>query len=125
MSGNYIELSIDQNRNIKAECVNAVGELTNLLPAVLTGVSRIRLDPVDRSVDDFEALLAPFTPIRRLLINKIPKLMNMGARFWYPHRSFTVVLITPGYNMLGILGKSTVDIPGNWESAPGISQVQG
>jgi len=31
----------------------------------LTGVSRIRLQFVDRSIDDFEALLAPFTPIRR------------------------------------------------------------
>jgi hypothetical protein len=65
MSGNRIELSIDQDRYIKAECRNAAGELTNLLPAVLTGVSRIRLDLVDRSVDDFEALLAPFTPIGR------------------------------------------------------------
>jgi hypothetical protein len=42
-----------------------LGELTNLLPAVLTGVSRIRLDLLDRSVHDFEALLVPFTPIRR------------------------------------------------------------
>jgi len=65
MSGNRMELSIDQNRNIKTECRNAAGELTNLLPAVLTGVSRIRLDLLDRAVDDFEALLAPFTPIRR------------------------------------------------------------
>jgi hypothetical protein len=62
--GNRIELSIDPDRNIKAECLNAIGELTNLLPAVATGVSRIRLDLVDRSVDDFEAPLTPNTPIR-------------------------------------------------------------
>ena len=62
---NHIELSIDQDRNIKSECINAIGELTNLALAVLTGVSRIRLDLLDRAVNDFEALLAPFAPIRR------------------------------------------------------------
>jgi hypothetical protein len=62
---NHIEISIDQDRNIKAECLDAIGELTNLGVAVLTGVSRIRLQFAGRSIDDFEALLAPFTPIRR------------------------------------------------------------
>jgi hypothetical protein len=52
-----IQLSIDQDRDVKAECVNAIGELANLLLVVLTGVSRIRLQIVDRSVDNFEALV--------------------------------------------------------------------
>ena len=63
--GNHIELSIDQDRNIKAECLDAIGELTNLVFAVLTGVSRIQLQLAGRSIDDFEALLTPFAPIRR------------------------------------------------------------
>jgi hypothetical protein len=65
MPRDHIELSIDQDRNIKAECLNAIGELKNLLLAVLTGVSRVRRHLVDRAVDDLEALLATFTAIRR------------------------------------------------------------
>ena len=79
MPGNRIELSIDQDRNIKAECLNAICKLKNLLLAMLTGVSRIRRHFVDRSVDDFEALLATYTAIRCFTHYKNPKVSGDSA----------------------------------------------
>src|SRR5438105_7380045 len=87
MPSNHIELGIDQDRNVKAECLNAIGELEKLLLAVLTGISRIRLDLTNVSVDDVEPLLAASTPITSLIHKKSQKL-EMRRYVSAPHPSF-------------------------------------
>ena len=68
----HIKFGIDQNRNVEAECLNAIGELKNLFLAVVTGVSRIRLHFADRPIDDLKAL-ATFIMIKRFVHLKNPK----------------------------------------------------
>jgi hypothetical protein len=60
VSSNDIELGIDQGRNDKPECLNALSQLTSLLLTVQTGVSQIWLQLVDCSVNDFKTLLVKF-----------------------------------------------------------------
>jgi hypothetical protein len=56
---------------------------------------------------------------------QFPSLMEMPSRFLASLRIVYSVSITQQDYVHDILGKATVEIPGNWESAPGISQVQG
>jgi len=71
----------NQDRNVKAECLNAIGELEKLLLAVLTGISRIRLDLTNVSVDDVEPLLAASTPITSLIHKQIPEIGDAAVCF--------------------------------------------
>src|SRR5262249_10816583 len=67
-----VELGIDQDWDIKAECLDVIGEFENLFFAVLTRVSRIRLQLTDPSVDDLERSRATFTSTHKIIHDQYP-----------------------------------------------------
>src|SRR5258707_6055217 len=60
MPGDQVEVSIDQERHIEAEGLDALGNLPDLLLAVQPRVCRIRVKLFDRSVNDFKRLAAGY-----------------------------------------------------------------
>ena len=56
MPTNHVEVSIDQDRHIEAEGLDAIRDLPDLLLAVQPRVRRIGFELLDWSVDEFERL---------------------------------------------------------------------
>src|SRR5438477_3732554 len=52
MTGDHLEVAIDQDRDIEPERFDAVGDLPDLLLAVQPGVGRIRLQLLNPVVND-------------------------------------------------------------------------
>jgi hypothetical protein len=52
MPCDYVELGIDEHRDVKAEGLDAVGDLPDLLLAVQPRVRGVGFELVDRPVDD-------------------------------------------------------------------------
>jgi hypothetical protein len=46
MTGDNLEVGVDQNRDIESEGLDAAGDLPDLLAGVLTGVGRIEPQPL-------------------------------------------------------------------------------
>jgi hypothetical protein len=55
MAGDHVAVAIDQDRDIEAESLDAVGDLSDLRPAVAPRVGRIQFEPVDTAVGDRQA----------------------------------------------------------------------
>src|ERR1700730_2313483 len=68
MPTNHVEVSIDQDRYIEAEGLDAIGDLPDLLLAVQPRVRRIGFELLDRSVDELERLGASGACPSRVLI---------------------------------------------------------
>ena len=52
MPGDHFAVSVDEDRNIEAERLDALGDLADLFGAVLTSVARVGLQLIDRQVGD-------------------------------------------------------------------------
>jgi hypothetical protein len=50
VTGDHLELGIDQDRHIEAECLDAAGDLPDLLVAVSAGIGRIGLPRLDSQI---------------------------------------------------------------------------
>jgi hypothetical protein len=57
MAGDHLELGIDQDRHVEAECLDAAGDLPDLLARVAAGIGRIGFELADRAVDDLNPLI--------------------------------------------------------------------
>jgi hypothetical protein len=58
VAGDHLEFGVDQDRHIEAECLDAAGDLPDLLAGVPAGIPRIGLEEVDRAVDDLDPRIA-------------------------------------------------------------------
>src|SRR6516162_9516106 len=63
MPSDHVVVAIDEDRHIEAKGLDAVGDLPDLLLAVLPGIGWIRLQLADRSINDLE-----MTPGGRVMV---------------------------------------------------------
>ena len=59
MTRDNVKIAVDQNRNIEAKGLDAIGDLPDLPVAVQPWVRRIKFKLLDWPVNDFERLGAP------------------------------------------------------------------
>jgi len=50
MPRDHLEIGVDQHRDIEPKCLDASGKLPDLLFAASSGVPRIRLQQIDRTM---------------------------------------------------------------------------
>jgi hypothetical protein len=72
VTGDDIVLAINQDRDSEVENPDAVGDLPDLLSAVAVRIGRVRLELVDRAVDDRQPRRKAGCPIRPLVATFAP-----------------------------------------------------
>src|SRR5271165_804329 len=71
MPGNHFAVSFDEDRNVEAERLDALGDLADLFGAVLASVARVGLQLIDRLVGDRQLAATPGAKVSVVLCHKV------------------------------------------------------